>query len=207
MTTTTAATALMKRGVCHVFGDNIPLDEGVMAFKYAIGRVTDPQMLIPHLFEPIDPDFASRVKPGDLVIAGRNFGCGKPHTTGFIAMHALGLGVLCESMPARALRGAVSKGLAVLAACEGVRAFVRDGDEMEIDFATGQAHNLTQDTHAAFPGMPAILRDIVAWGGTSGGLRNWLDTHPEQRAAAPRAPLEGPPAGFVPMTFTRGGRT
>lgn len=190
-------TPLIRRGRCHVFGDDVPLDEGVMAFKYAIGRVTDPKELIPHLFEGIDPTFAARVKPGDIVIAGREFGCGKPHIQGFIAMAALGMGVLCGSMPYKALRGAVSKGLPVLTGCD-AREFAGDGDELEIDFAAGTAKNLTRGTQAQFPAMPEVLRDIVAHGGAAGQLAAWLDAHPEQRAPAD-APsvLVGAPIAIV----------
>lgn len=196
--------SLVKRGFCHVFGDNIPLDEGVMAFKFAIGRVTDPQVLIPHLFELIDPEFSQRVRPGDFVIAGREFACGKPHVTGFIAMHALGMSVLCASMPARALRGAVSKGVPVLTGCEDALAFAQTGDELEVDFVSGQAHNLTRGTRTTWPGMAPILRDIVQSGGMLGALRDHLAAHPEMRASAPRPPLEGLPPGLSPINVIKG---
>ena len=175
---------LTQRGRCHVFGDGIPLDEGVMAFKYAIGRITDPEQLIPHLFEDIDPTFAARVQPGDFVIAGRDFGCGKPHIQGFIAMAALHMGVLCTSMPYKAMRGAISKGLPVLTGCEGAAEFARNGDDIEVHFATGQAINHTQGTHKTFPAMPSVLQDIIAHGGAQGQLAAWLDAHAEQRAGA-----------------------
>ena len=175
---------LTQRGRCHVFGDGIPLDEGVMAFKYAIGRITDPEQLIPHLFEDIDPTFAARVQPGDFVISGRDFGCGKPHIQGFIAMAALHMGVLCTSMPYKAMRGAISKGLPVLTGCEGAAEFARNGDDIEVNFATGQAINHTQGTHKTFPAMPSLLQDIIAHGGAQGQLAAWLDAHAEQRAGA-----------------------
>jgi 3-isopropylmalate/(R)-2-methylmalate dehydratase small subunit len=175
---------LTQRGRCHVFGDGIPLDEGVMAFKYAIGRITDPEQLIPHLFEDIDPTFAARVQPGDFVIAGRDFGCGKPHIQGFIAMAALHMGVMCTSMPYKAMRGAISKGLPVLTGCEGATEFARNGDDIEVNFATGQAINHTQGTHKTFPAMPIVLQNIIAHGGAQGQLSAWLDEHAEQRAAA-----------------------
>lgn len=206
MNPTTTHKPLSRRGFCHVYGDKVPLDEGVMAFKFAIGRVTDPEVLIPHLFELIDPDFVSRVKPGDLIIAGQDFACGKPHLSGFIAMQALGLGVLCESMPARALRGAVSKGLPVLNNCQGIRSFVSSGDEVDINYETGEAHNITRGSQISFPPMPKILLEIVASGGTVGGLRKWLDTHPEQSATAPAVPLENSASVYVPLNFVPGKR-
>ena len=159
-----------------------------MAFRFAIQRITDPKELIPHLFEAIDPEFVKRVKPGDFVIAGRDFACGKTHMQGFIAMTALRMSILCESMPYKPLRRAVGEGLPVLTGCRDAAEFVRTGDEIEVDFDTGAARNLTRGTEVAFPAMQPILRDLAANGGMRATLSDWLRNHPEQ-AAAP-APAE-----------------
>jgi 3-isopropylmalate/(R)-2-methylmalate dehydratase small subunit len=191
--------SIVRRGRAHVFGNAVPLDEGVMAFKYAIGRITDPAELIPHLFEPIDPGFAARVQRGDLVVAGADFGCGKPHIQGFIAMAALGMGVLCGSMPYKAMRGAISKGLPVLTGCGEPGDWVADGDEIEVNFATGEARNLTRGTTAQLPPMPEVLQPIIAQGGADGQLAAWLTGHPAQRASegAPSALRSGQPVTVV----------
>lgn len=185
MNASTAPAGLVRRGRCHVFGDKIPMDEGVMAFEYVIKRVTDPQVLVPELFKHIDPEFAARVQPGDFVIAGRDFGCGKPHGTGFIAMKALGMSILCISMPTRSHRNAVARGLPILTDCSGVLDLAHTGDEIEVDFVSGAFRNLTTQASAAFPGMPQVLLDIVQAGGTTGFLRNWLVAHPELARAEP----------------------
>lgn len=181
MTTTGGSSvfSLVRRGRCHLFGDGIPMDEGVMAFEFVIRRVTDPKVLIPELFKHVDPQFAARVKEGDIVIAGRDFGCGKPHGTGFIAMQALGMSILCESMPTRSHRNAVSRGLPILTDCVGVRELAKTGDEIEVDFVAGTFRNVTTGATAAFPGMPPVLLDIVRAGGASGFLQRWLAEHPE----------------------------
>lgn len=173
---------LKKRGFCHVFGDDIPLDEGVMPFRFAIGRVTDPKELIPHLFAAIDAAFPQRVRHGDLILAGRNFACGKAHMQGFIAMEALGIGVLCGTMPYKAHRGAVGRGVPILTGCSGIGEFAATGDEIEVDFSTGEASNITRGTARRFPPIPEILGDIVARGGLKGSLAAWLAEHPEMRA-------------------------
>ena len=175
---------LIRRGVCHVFGDDIPLDEGVMPFSYAIGRITDPQELIPHLFETIDPGFASRVQPGDIIIAGNNFGCGKAHMQGFIAMAALGMGVLCGSMPYKGHRGAIARGVPVLTGCENAAAFACAGEDIEIDFASGCATNHTRGTQQQFAPLAPILADLVAQGGLRGALTAYLQSHPGMREPA-----------------------
>ena len=176
--------SLVRRGICHVFGDDIPLDEGVMPFKYAIGRITDPQELIPHLFETIDPTFAARVQHADILIAGKNFGCGKAHMQGFIAMAALGMGVLCESMPYKAHRGAISRGVPLLTGCENITGFASAGDDLEIDYASGHAMNHTQGTQTRFAPLAPILANLVAQGGLRGALTAYLQAHPHMREPA-----------------------
>jgi 3-isopropylmalate/(R)-2-methylmalate dehydratase small subunit len=171
--------SFIRRGACHVFGDDVAHDEGIMAFKYAIERVTDPKLLIPHLFEQIDASFAAHARPGDIVIAGRNFGCGKPHNQGYIAMAALGMAVICESMPHKSLRRSVAAGLPVLAGCVGCAGLAKSGEEVEIDLATGAALNRTTGAAMRFPPMPSVLREIVARGGSAGNMRAWLLAHPE----------------------------
>jgi 3-isopropylmalate/(R)-2-methylmalate dehydratase small subunit len=173
---------LVKRGRAHVLGDAIPLDEGFIPFEMAIQRVTDPQKLIPRLFEKVAPGFAARARPGDLVIAGSQFGFGKPHVQGFIALQALGTGVVCVSMPFKNLRRAVAKGLPVIVGAPPAADVASDGDELEIDFATGLCINHTRNTRLALPPMPPILLDIVRQGGMDGLMKSWLQAHPEQRA-------------------------
>ena len=192
---------MKRRGTCHVFGDGVPHDEGVMAFKFAIERVSDPKILIPRLFEQIDPTFAGRVKPGDIVIAGKDFGKGKPHNGGYLAMAALGMGVLCESMPHKSLRRAVAVGLPVLTGCEDGAAFAANGDEIEVDFATGEARNVKTGATRRFPSLPPILCDIVKAGGAAGAMRAWLASHPDQAAGAELAAERVAAAQGTPVKF------
>ena len=100
-----------------------------------------------------------------------------------IALAALGVGIVCGSMPYKMLRRAVAKGLPVITGFEDPAAFAATGDEAEIDFATGAAWNLSRDRRAVLPAMPATLQQIVASGGTDGLLRAWLTAHPEQALA------------------------
>jgi 3-isopropylmalate/(R)-2-methylmalate dehydratase small subunit len=171
---------LIRRGTCHLVGDDVSLDDGIIPHRFAAQRVTDPRELVPHLFESIDRDFARRVKPGDIVLAGRNFACGKPRLQGFIAMAALNLGVICTSMPYKMLRRAVARAIPVIVGGPEAHGIAVTGDEIEADFSTGAVWNLTRDLRTAVPAMPPILRDIVASGGMQATLENWLARHPEQ---------------------------
>jgi 3-isopropylmalate/(R)-2-methylmalate dehydratase small subunit len=176
----TDASRLIRRGRCHVLGDEVSLDGGIIPQRFAAQRITEPRELIPHIFGALDPGLAQRIKPGDIVLAGRNFACGKPRLQGFIAMAALDLAIVCESMPYRMWRRAVARGLPVIVGAPPPTNLAQLGDELEIDFSTGALRNLTRQTRQALPPMPPILRDIVAGGGMQAALKSWLAAHPEQ---------------------------
>ncbi len=175
----------VRRGTCHRFGDDIAHDGPMMPFKFAKDRTTDPALLLPHLMEGVDPNFPSKVRPGDLIVAGRNFGKGKAHFGGYIAMQSLGLGVLCESMPFLCYRAAVSWGLLVAAECVGIAAHVADGDEIEADFRAGTLINHTQGTRAQFPPVPQGLHQTIELGGSTGVLKHWWETEGRLQPAEP----------------------
>ena len=177
------ANPLLRRGRAHVFGDGVSLDDAIIPARFAAQRVTDPAALIPHLFENIDPDFTARVRPGDIILAGRDFACGKPRLQGLIALAALNLSVVCVSMPFKILRRAVARAIPVSIGV--AEAFAATGDEVEIDFATGAARNLSNGRELEIPAMPPILAEIVVAGGAEAALRDWLVRHPEQAAPGP----------------------
>lgn len=173
--------SLVRRGACHVLGDDISLDDGIIPARFATQRVTDPEVLVPHLFESIDSKLAARIRPGDIVLAGRNFACGKPRLQGLIALAALDLAVVCTSMPYRMLRRMVARAIPVIAAGADPRGIATSGEQIEIDFATGTVHNLSRDTRSAVSAMPPLLQQIVAGGGMHAMLVRWLANHPGQR--------------------------
>lgn len=175
-----APRSLIRRGKCHVLGDGVSMDDGVIPARFAAQRVTAANELLPHLFENVDPGFGGRARPGDIVIAGRNFAIGKPRMQGFIAMGALGLAVVCMSMPYKMLRRSVARAMPVIANGPEPNSIAATGDEIEIDFATGATWNITRDTRLTLPAMSPILRDIVLGGGAQAMLKDWLTQHPEQ---------------------------
>jgi 3-isopropylmalate/(R)-2-methylmalate dehydratase small subunit len=175
------------RGTCQKFGDDIVHDGPIMPFKFAKERTSDPAVLIPNLFVGVDPTFPARVKQGDIVVAGRNFGKGKAHFGGYIAMRALGLGVLCESMPFLCFRAAVSVGLLIAAECDGISREAEQGDDLEVDFLEGELVNHTRGTRATFRPVPEGLRETIALGGTPGVIRQWWETVGKHGGPAPTA--------------------
>jgi 3-isopropylmalate/(R)-2-methylmalate dehydratase small subunit len=105
-------------------------------------------------------------------VTGRNFGMG-PKVNGYIAMHALGLGLVCESMPFLAYRAAIGVGLRVMTNCVNVTQMCESGDELEVDFQNGFFINRTRDIRREYPGIPEKLQEIVALGGNAGWLTQW----------------------------------
>jgi len=168
-------------GRCHKFGHNIPHLNDVIPEWMINGRYFNPEDLIPHLFEAIAPGFHERARPGDIIVTGRNFGMG-PKMNGYIAMEALGLGLVCESMPFLAYRAALGCGLKTLNDCPGVTDMAEDGDLLEVDFAAGTFINRTQETKIRFAPVPKRLCNLLERGGTKGWLRYWWETEGRKKA-------------------------
>jgi 3-isopropylmalate/(R)-2-methylmalate dehydratase small subunit len=172
------------RGRAHVLGDNIPHDGGVIHFRFVTSRITDPQEIIPHLFDEVDPTLKERLKPGDFIVAGKNFLAGKAHNNGLIGLKALGIRILCESMSYRSYRAATSLALPLLTQCEGITGFVHDGDEIEADIASGEIVDLTSGERRSYPPMAPDVRVMVEQGGMRGLLTKYLQDHPQLALAA-----------------------
>ncbi len=168
-----------SRGRAHVLGDNVPHDGGVIPFRFIPARITDPVEIIAHLFDDVDPELKSRLKQGDFLVAGRNFLCGKAHNNGLIGLKALGIGILCESMPYRSFRAATGLALPMMIRCEGINRVIRDGDEIDVDFATGEVSDLTTGDRHTYPPMAGDVRNMVEQGGMRGVLAKFLEGHPE----------------------------
>jgi len=168
------------RGRCYKLGDDVPHAGGVVPNWIIGGRYFDPKDIIPHLFEETDAGFHERCRPGDIIVTGRNFGMG-PKMNGYIAMQALGLGLVCESMPFLAYRAAVGCGVRVMTDCASVTQICENGDELEIDFRDGYVLNHTRGIQREYPPIPDTLLELIALGGNAGWLRQWRQT--QQNAA------------------------
>lgn len=167
------------QGRAHVLGHDVPHDGGVISFDMVIGRVMDPAVLRPKLFEQIDPGLAQRLAPGDFIVAGRNFLSGKAHNNGLIAMKAMNLRILCESMPVRAYQAVVGLALPCLADCPSIGELVADGDEIEVDMLSGQVRNLRSGRSARYAPVSDAVRQLTEQGGTRGSLERHLRDHSE----------------------------
>ncbi len=178
------------RGRCWRLGHDVPHMGGVVPMRIVSEMRQDPKDIIPHLFEETDPGFHERCRPGDVIVTGRNFGMGAK-MQGYIAMHALGLGLVCESMTFLAYREAIGIGLPVLTSATNAIKTCTTGDELEVDFRSGLFRNLTLNLTHAFPPVPPELHAVLAAGGTTEWLRHWWQTR--QAANGGEAALQGSP--------------
>jgi len=162
------------KGRCHKLGHDVPHPGGVIPNWLIAGRHFNARELVPHLFEETDPGFHERSRPGDIIVTGRNFGMG-PKMNGYIAMQALGLGLVCESMPFLAYRAAIGCGLRVMTDCADVLEICSAGDQLEVDFRNGFFINHTRSIRREYPPVPDALQEITALGGNAGWLKQWWE--------------------------------
>jgi 3-isopropylmalate/(R)-2-methylmalate dehydratase small subunit len=165
------------RGRAWTFGHELALDDDVMALRFTLLRETNGDVLRAHLLERLDPEFGRAARPGDLIVAGRRFGHGNPHIPAFIAMRALGVGLLTESMPRGTLRNAVYMGVPILPACPGLLEQIGPGDTLTVDFEAGVVVNVTRGTTRRFPPLAAPVLDMLR----QGGVRDYFKAQLEAR--------------------------
>jgi 3-isopropylmalate/(R)-2-methylmalate dehydratase small subunit len=113
----------------------------------------------------IDPDFVRRLAPGDLIVAGKNFGCGSSREQAPLAIKAAGVGcVLAESFARIFYRNAINIGLPLLVAPEAAQA-IAPGDELEVSLEQGLVRDITQGQQWRSEPFPEFIRELIAAGG------------------------------------------
>ena len=149
-------------GIAHKFGDNINTDE-IIPGRYL--NTTDRAELARHCMEDSDPEFAAKVKPGDVIVGGVNFGCGSSREHAPVAIKAVGCScVVAESFARIFYRNAINTGLPIFECPRAVKA-INQGDEIEVDIASGTIRRLTTgETFKSLP-FPQAMRDIIDAGG------------------------------------------
>lgn len=153
----------LKGRVAFVFEeDDFDVDQivGVKNIK-----IQDLDELAALAMQSYDPDFATQVKPGDLLVGGENFGYGHPHYPPMKAMRHLGIaGVIAESFAPGYWRGEISMGFPQCS-CPGIRTFVSRWDEIEVDWNAGVVRNLTQGRECPFETLALADRQMLETGG------------------------------------------
>ena len=151
------------------YGDNVDTDVIIPARSL---NTTDHQELAAHCMEDLDPSFISRVKPGDIIVAGENFGCGSSREHAPVAIKASGIAcVVAKSFARIFYRNAINIGLPILE-CPAASEAIAEGDTVSIDFDTGViTDETTGRTFQAAP-FPPFIQNIIAKGGLMNSLKD-----------------------------------
>ena len=168
------------KGTVFKYGDNVDTDVIIPA-RYL--NIADPAELASHAMEDIDASFADRVKSGDIIVAGRNFGCGSSREHAPRVLKESGVSCIIAPSFARIFyRNAINIGLAIMECAEAAES-INAGDEVSVDFVTGTIEDLsTEKTFQALP-FPKFIQDII----DNDGLFNSL----KARAAEGKNAAEG----------------
>lgn len=151
----------MLRGMAFKFGDGISTDH-IIPGRYAHLRSDLPE-LAKHVLEDADVTFAARVKKGDFVVGGSNFGLGSSREHAPLVIKMAGVSaVLAKSVARIFFRNAINQGLPVLI-CDTDK--IDDGDELEVDLAGGVIKDITNGSLLAFGSMPGVMLRILEEGG------------------------------------------
>jgi 3-isopropylmalate/(R)-2-methylmalate dehydratase small subunit len=151
----------MSKGKAWKYGDNVNTDV-IFAGKYTY-TIMPPEDMAKHALEDLDPQFAKNVKPGDVIVAGKNFGCGSSREQAAACLKYAGVqAVVAKSFARIYYRNAINLGLPVLQSPEAADA-LQTGDEVEVDFAAGKIRSGGREY--GFPPYPPAVLGIIEAGG------------------------------------------
>ena len=157
------------KGKVHKYGDNVDTDVIIPA-RYL--NTSEAKELAAHCMEDIDAAFAGRVKAGDIIVAGRNFGCGSSREHAPLAIKASGVACVIATTFARIFyRNALNIGLPILECPEAAEA-IAAGDEVGIDLASGTVTDETTGRTFKAEPFPPFMRELIAAGGLAAYMRN-----------------------------------
>lgn len=152
----------MLKGKVHKYGANVDTD-AIIPARYL--NVSDPDELAKHCMEDIDTDFLNKVKPGDIIMATTNFGCGSSREHAPLAIKAAGVScVIARSFARIFFRNAINIGLPLLE-CDEAVAKTENGDTLEVDLAKGKIKNLTNGAEFKPKPYPDFMAELIADGG------------------------------------------
>jgi len=162
------------RGKTWKFGNDVDTDVIIPA-RYL--NTSDPEELARHCMEDADPDFTRKVKPGDIILAGKNFGCGSSREHAPIAIQGARIGlVIAESFARIFYRNAFNIGLPILESAQAA-AEIREGDELEVDIETGVIVDHTTQKRYQAKAIPPFMRELL----TAGGLVPYVRRQHQQK--------------------------
>ena len=153
---------MIAHGFVHKYGDNIDTDVIIPA-RYL--NTANHKELAAHCMEDIDKSFVTKVKSGDIMVGGANFGCGSSREHAPIAIKESGISVVIAATFARIFyRNAINIGLAILE-CPVASEKIEAGDDVEVDFNTGRIVNHTKNEEYKAQPFPPFIQEIIQAGG------------------------------------------
>jgi len=153
---------LKLRGKVHKYGANVDTD-AIIPARYL--NISDAAELAKYCMEGIDPDFVARVQPGDIIVAGTNFGCGSSREHAPLCIKAVGVSCVIAASFARIFyRNAINIGLPILE-CEEAAQASEAGDILEVELSTGEIVNTTKGLTFKAKPYPEFMLELVAAGG------------------------------------------
>lgn len=156
------------KGTVHRYGRDIDTDVIIPA-RYL--NTSDPAELAKHCLEDLDVEFVNNVRPGDIIVADENFGCGSSREHAPVAIKASGISCVIAANFARIFyRNAINIGLAILE-CPAASAEIENGDEVTVDFDTGVITDVTKGTTYQAEPFPPFIKDMIARGGLMASLK------------------------------------
>jgi 3-isopropylmalate dehydratase small subunit len=156
------------RGRVWKYGPNINTDV-IIPGRYC--HITDSQELAKHCMADLDPDFVDKISPGDIVVAGGNFGCGSSREVAPVSIKASGISAVVAPSFARIFyRNAINIGFPIFESADAYEE-IEEGDDVEIDPSNGSIRDLTKNTAFKAAAFPDFLQAIM----NRGGLRGYAE--------------------------------
>lgn len=159
---------MQAKGRVFKYGDNVDTDVIIPA-RYL--NMTTGEELAKHCMEDIDKEFVNKVRPGDIIVAKKNFGCGSSREHAPLVIKCAGVScVIAETFARIFYRNAINIGMPIIECPEAAEA-IQDGDEVEIDFDSGIIRNITKNEEYKGQAFPPFMQKIIS----AGGLVNYIN--------------------------------
>ncbi len=159
---------MILKGSAWKFKDDVNTDDIILA-KYL--NTTDPVELGKHCMETIDPEFPKKVAKGDIMVAGRNFGCGSSREHAPVSIKGCQIScVIAQSFARIFFRNSINIGLPILESPE-ASADIKEGDVIEVDLEKGRIRNVTREKIYAASPFPKFMQEVIRAGGLLSYLR------------------------------------
>lgn len=160
---------MKAKGFVHKYGDNVDTDVIIPA-RYL--NTANHKELASHCMEDIDKDFVNKVKTGDIMVVGENFGCGSSREHAPIAIKESGISCVIASSFARIFyRNSINIGLAILE-CDEASKKINSNDEVEVDFDNGIITNITKNESYKAEPFPEFIKNIINSNGLLNSIKN-----------------------------------